>query len=441
MPSHIAKLLEFSCPGNCGSLYGEPNIVYPIEWEKNRKKKKKHSKSGRRYEDRGIAADNHRNINLLKPVEYSWKNSVESKTRLQHFKYTLDKVREVISDPSLYDNTYSSEQKNEMHNLIQTVLNELTEKCLDNLRKFELQDKSDMIWDVKEVLGIDIQKDIFMLTLMVINFFRRGVKKEISSKILQWNPVKQIREYRRSYMTDPFLYSSNEPIWLYMKAIANHSKHMEQTLPGEMFPLIQEGAKVYDEYMAQFANLNWKYTWYEWFWIVRYAQVFSVGKAVKMLKYLDGDNGKISHKYIRDQIDRVLDFWKRFLLYIPLLLMFRKTILECVIKVNPDLNKEYEEILDKKRIDCEEYEKKIRDACSDTLIPDKTGFSSSFHAWLEKKYDFHNGKIIMDNEIEKIGLERIRIYHPDTRKTCIFDPIKLPAEVYERYIKEGKIQS
>src|SRR3954454_2836224 len=120
MPSHIAKLLEFSCPLNCGSRYGEPEIVYPIEWEKNRKDKKKHSKSGRRFEARGIVTDNHRDIYQLKPVEYSWKNNIDSKTRLQSFKYNLDKAMEIISHPSLYDNTYTPEQKNEIHNSIHT---------------------------------------------------------------------------------------------------------------------------------------------------------------------------------------------------------------------------------------------------------------------------------------------------------------------------------
>lgn len=315
-------------------------------------------------------------------------------------------------------------------------MSELREVCLDNLRKFELQNKADMLWDAEEELGADIQKDIFVLTVMVINVFRKGAKKEIPTKVLRWNPVNQIREYRRSYKTDPFLYGSNEPMWLYIKAILNYSEHMKQTLPGEMLPLILEGAKVYSEYMAQFYNPNWKYTWYEWFWIVRYAQAFSVGKAVKMLRYLDGDNGKISRKYVRDQIDRVLDFWKRFLLYIQFFLVFREIIIECVIKVNPDLNEEYEEILDKKRAGCKEYESEIRQA-----FADQREFSHSRLARLEEKYEFHDGKIRMDNEIEKIGLERIRIYHPDTRKTCIFDPIKLPVKVYERYIREGKIQS
>lgn len=108
MPSHIAKLLEFPFPLNCGSLYGEPEIVYPVEWEKNRKDLKKHSKSGRRYEDRGIVTDGHRNINSLKPVEYSWKNYAESQARLRLFKNNLDKAMEIISHPSLYDNTYNT---------------------------------------------------------------------------------------------------------------------------------------------------------------------------------------------------------------------------------------------------------------------------------------------------------------------------------------------
>ena len=372
-------------------------------------------------------------------MEYSWKNHVESKTRLQLFKDNLAKAMEIISDPCLYDDTYTSEQKNEIHNFIYTELSELRQVCLGNFRKFELQDKADMRWDVEEELSVDIKKDIFLLTVEVTNIFQLGEKIVKPTKVLQWNPVTQIRKYRQSYMADPFLYSSDEPTWLYIKAIANHSDHMKQTLPKKILSSIKEGIKVYYEYTAQFYNPNWRYTWYEWFWIVRYAQVFTAGKAVKMLRYLDGDNGKISRKYIRDQIDRVLDFWKRFLLYIPFFLAFRKTIVECVIKVHPDLNKEYEEILDKKRIDCEEYERKISEACSVKLMPNQIEFSHSFHAWLEKKSEFHNGKIRLDNDIEKIGLERIRIYHPDTGKTCIFDPIKLPVDIYERYVKEGKI--
>ena len=374
-------------------------------------------------------------------MEYSWKNNVESKTRVELFKRNIDKIKQLISDPSLYDDTYTPEQKQELHDQFHNELSELKRLCVDNLKKFELRDKEDMKWDVEEELGVDIHKDIFVLTVMIMNIFHIGEKKEIPTKVLRWNPVKQMREYRRSYKADPFLYSSNEPIWLYTKAIANHSEHMKETLPAEILPSIKEGIRVYYEYLAQFYNPNWRYKWYEWFWIVRYAQVFSVGKAVNMLRYLDGDNGKISRKYIRDQIDRVLNFWIRFLLYIPFFLAFRKTIIECVIKVNPDLNKEYEEILDKKRIDREEYEREIREASPDMVMPNQREFSHSFHAWLEKKYEFHDGKIRMENEIEKIGIERIRIYHPDTRKTCIFDPIKLPIDVYEQYIREGKIQS
>jgi hypothetical protein len=98
-----------------------------------------------------------------------------------------------------------------------------------------------------------------------------------------------------------------------------------------------------------FYDKNWCYTWPEWRIIVKYAEAKGCKRAVKMLRVLDGEEGRMSARYIERQKKRVSSFFKEFSDYFPYFVDFCKATLY-IIENDPKLKEEHETILKEKEI-------------------------------------------------------------------------------------------
>ena len=90
--------------------------------------------------------------------------------------------------------------------------------------------------------------------------------------IIKWNPITIIKRYRQ--FVDP-LRHLNFKINFYAKVLAKYPGILTRLLSGEREQILTKAFNVVDTYRKQFSNRNWRYTWFEWFWIVRYAQAFT----------------------------------------------------------------------------------------------------------------------------------------------------------------------
>ena len=106
------------------------------------------------------------------------------------------------------------------------------------------------------------------------------VEEEKNDTVIKWNPVKQIKEYRRLGYSIASLYV---PRSFYEKVLCKHP-YIITAAGKEYLSLVEKGAKVFNEYTNSLFHQNWKYTLYEWFWIVLYANIEGIGKALSMLK-------------------------------------------------------------------------------------------------------------------------------------------------------------
>ena len=176
---------------------------------------------------------------------------------------------------------------------------------------------------------------------------------------------------------------------------------------------LEKGFDIINKYRRQFYDRNYRYTWLEWFWIVRYAQAFSPKKAAKMLLALDGEEqgeagGRMSPKYIKDNINPVMRFWQDYFCYSPYFFSYIQYI-HRLIDSDPELKDEYKKML--------ERDKKENDVTIDNML--KEHGNSLQQKLLENTTsnvnnnndDYYLGTSNEDFKAVKVGQERIRIYH------------------------------
>ena len=107
-------------------------------------------------------------------------------------------------------------------------------------------------------------------------------------------------------------------------------------------------------YREQFSNKKWRYMWVEWFWIVAYTKSENIGKTRSMLRALDGKEGIMSNRHIRNMIERVIKFWEDYFEYVPYFFEFFRKVLT-VIEGDQELNSEYKKMLLQDQIENEKY--------------------------------------------------------------------------------------
>src|SRR5690348_16538798 len=164
--------------------------------------------------------------------------------------------------------------------------------------------------------------------------------------VIKWNPITMIRKYRD--MGDPFRYICF-PMDFYAKVLAKYGCVPTNILSESDIEVLKKGFDIINKYRRQFYDRNYRYTWYEWFWIVRYAQAFTPRRAAKMLSVIDGEEqgagGRISPKHIKDNINLVMKFWQDYFYYSPYFFSYLKFI-HRLIKRDPELKAEYNMILE-----------------------------------------------------------------------------------------------
>ena len=156
----------------------------------------------------------------------------------------------------------------------------------------------------------------------------------------------------------------------------NNNELLEYVI-GEKKPLFLKACKLLDKYREPFVDNNWFYTWFEWFWIIAYADVFTPGRP-NMLKEIDGViDGKISTKYIRLHKQKVLDFWEEFLEYTPHFFKFWD-LLPSLNKYAPGLKQKYKETVSKKvDNDNNKYMERITGELSNAMLQQYSHGNSS----------------------------------------------------------------
>ncbi len=115
-----------------------------------------------------------------------------------------------------------------------------------------------------------------------------------NDSIIKWNPITMIRKYR--HISDPFRYL-HFPMDFYAKVLAKYGGIHIKILSKNDKEALRKAFDIINKYRRQFYDRNYRYTWYEWFWIVRYAQAITPRRAAKMLLALDGKEGASEIEY------------------------------------------------------------------------------------------------------------------------------------------------
>jgi hypothetical protein len=282
----------------------------------------------------------------------------------------------------------------------------------------------------------------------VVDFGMENMKKVT----IQWNPICMIKMYRSQGDSIRHLHFDMD---FYAKVIATYPElmayaHKHEEKIGKAFDVI-------NTYRIQFPNHNWRYTLYEWLWIAKYAKKEGIGKTRDMLSSLDGQAGRISRKYIKNQIDPVMKFWEDFVRYAPYFFKFLN-IMNYVIAHDTKLieeNKSRTEQLEEKNL--EDIKKIVKEHLDRIGQHPYTANNNDGNYGCQKCEDFNS----YYNYIKAIraGPERIQINHsnpnyqkemeafkkglkkdkPRKKTVCYIDPNMLSPEIRADLHKQGKV--
>jgi hypothetical protein len=406
----------------------------------------------------------------LTPIDFSLRNAIIAKVEER----SLDKFTKVLA--ALRRNGWqllpsSAPLSEEDRAKLEAYASELRSRV--EARKLYEQEieRKEPLWNVTEEVGeidpsvYEIMKELsrwVTTDLASSNEVQGGREKgkgEIVNNtsnniVIRWNPITMIRKYWQ--MGDP-LRHFDFPIDFYAKVAAKHG--LIKILTENDMEMLRKAFNVIDKYRKQFYDRNYRYTWFEWFWIARYAQAISPSRAAKMLLALDGDEqgagGRISLKHFKDNINLVMQFWKDYFYYSPYFFSFLKDI-HHLIEKDPELKAEYNKLLEGDHID--------NDNTVNRML--KEHLESLQHKLLEDNVntvnnsnDYYLGTHNDDFKAVKLGQERIRIYHsnrnyqkemeeykngsrkekPKKKFSCTFSPSELPMDIRIKLHKEGKV--
>ena len=438
-----SKLLGFNCP-TCRRDYGS---IQSLKQKRKEIKRKERRILSKRNEVEAIRIPKR---STLFPGEYALKNKIlaERKERL------LEKMTKGMAQlkregwrflPFSQPLPESERQK------LEEYVAKLKERVETRNRQIQIEEgiveasRWNAIENVRDIDShvYDIMKTVGegFITTEDVKDNQEGEQK--GNCIIKWNPITIIKRYRQ--FVDP-LRHLNFKINFYAKVLAKYPGILTRLLSGEREQILTKAFNVVDTYRKQFSNRNWRYTWFEWFWIVRYAQAFTPRRAAKMLLALDGEEGRISPKHIKDQIKPVLKFWEDFIYYCRYFFKFRKLIIH-LIKMDPELTEEYQKILQQNEKNNNIYVKKI--------------LEEHFERMEQKQHDVDRSNDVNNDhfKVSTVGPERIRIHHsnpnyqrekdefnnglrkekPKRKKSCTFSPSLLPIDVRIKLHKELKV--
>ena len=381
----------------------------------------------------------------MKPVEYALKNEISAKAELG-YSDRLATVTAQLRREGWQFVPFSSPLPDSERQKLEKYSSKLHVRTEARNKQLEEEELRNSKWEVVEKIE-DIDPRIYKFFKMMGPMVT--IEDENNGSRIKWNPVKQIKLYRR--VGDPVA-SLYLPWSFYEKALRKNPHIItEGQADTEYLSRAKKGAKVFNKYRDSLFNQNWKYTLYEWFWIVAYAKSEGIGKALSMLKALDvKKEGKISRRHIKKMLERVMRFWEDFQEYCPYLFKFRKLILIC-IDGDLELKERYGKLREQSKREDEDYVKRIIGTRLDDLIKQLTGSEIT---------NKHGMEINIDDRAIKTRPERIRIHHsnphyqeepeeyrkglrkekPRKKKSCgPFDPSILPMEVRTRLHNENVV--
>lgn len=391
----------------------------------------------------------------VKPVEYAFFNRLLSDSETRWMKEALKSFEDQQFYEVLDSMPYSERQKLRDH--IENACSHIEARMDYERRKGVEESQKHHKYNLVETL----RTDSWVYKLMQAS----GCYLPLTSKegkedhcdvakrkvTIEWNPINSINQYRR--FGDPFRHLYFD-MSFYAKVVGMYSKLMAYL--NEHEEKLKKAFNVINRYRNQFPNHNWRYTWYEWFWIIRYAQKEGFGKTKQMLLSLDGDGHSLSRKGIRDQITPTMNFWKDFLTYAPIFFEFLR-IVRSFIPHNQELKHENnnrlkqteEENLNNMKKMVKEHLDRIRQH-NYVPINDKR-YGCKVCESLPTYYD--------DFKAIRKGPERLRIYHsnrnfqkemeeykqgsrhekPKRKTVCYIDPRRLSLAIRVKLHKEGKV--
>jgi len=172
-----------------------------------------------------------------------------------------------------------------------------------------------------------------------------------------------------------------------------------------------------------------------------------------MLLSLDGKEGSMSPKHIKDQMQSVIKFWEEFIHYSPYFFNFLK-LMHKLIEKDPELKEENRKIIEQDGNDNENYRKIMLEEHFEGIQQKQLQNDGN-----DNNNNDYYGANNNDFKITKIRPERVRIHHsnpnyqkeieqfriglrkekPKKKISCTFSPSLLPIDVRIKLHKEGKI--
>jgi hypothetical protein len=446
-----SKLLGFNCV-ICGRDYGSIQFLR----HKNKEIKRRRRILSKRNAVEPLLIPKR---SALNPVEYSLRNLIITKAEEKLLDKATKDMAQLRRDswrllPFSSPLPHSERQKLKAYvaNLKARVEARKQQRQVD-----EEEARRDAEWNVIENVG-DVDPRGYSLTKILgrgtvtiteeTSDKERGVKG--NNIIIKWNPITIIKKYRCS--VDPLRHLDFK-MDFYAKVLAKYYYVFTKHLFEEKKEILKKAFDIINTYRKQFSNRNWRYTWFEWFWIVRYAQAFSTRRAAKMLLALDGKEGSMSPEHIKDQMHSVLKFWEEFIHYSPYFFNFLKLVHKLIEK-DPELKEEYRKSIEQDENDNENYGKMMLQEHLERIQQRQQLHNDGNDNNNNDYYGANNN----DFKITKIRPERVRIHHsnpnyqkeieqfrrglrkekPKKKISCTFSPSLLPIDVRIKLHKEGK---
>jgi hypothetical protein len=396
-----------------------------------------------------------RSRTILRPVEYALINAVQADLDETHLKIAIQTLEQLRRSP-LWQSMSVLERQIPIDEVFKARARvDARNKQVEKEKQFENDSKFDVIEKVEEV-DPRIYKIMKILGKDVITSKNEEGGK--SNNIIKWNPIKKIGEYRRS--VDPLRHldiKSMSDFFATRVAVKYPSLIIEYQSP-EKVSFMDEAFKMVNTYREQFSNKKWRYTWVEWFWIVAYTKSENIGKTRSMLRALDGKEGIMSYRHVRNMIERVIKFWEDYFEYVSYFFEFFQKV-QTVIEGDQELNSEYKKMLLQDQIENEKYIMNMlnKHFKNRGLNPSSNG--SGEDEEINKEQNLLNNGI--DFKITRTRPDRIRIYHynqnytqeideykkglrkerPKIRKRCgPFSLSKLPSHAVMELYKQGKLK-
>ena len=345
----------------------------------------------------------------------------------------------------------------ELENIVAEVGTGLEEK-----KRIEERQFANLKWEVVQSIE-KVEPRIYSIMkkihadIVVEELTIEGEKKEC----MKWNPVKEILRHRR--LIDPYRhvdFGAFLDFCATKMSIRYPTIVIDEFQNPEKYPALKRAINIIGKYMRPFSNKRYRYTWYDWFWISAYCEAEGAGKAISLLRKLDGRDVRLSRKYIKARLQPTFEFWEEFLKYTAYFFKFIKRMLH-IIESDVVLKKQFDETLNEGRIEnenivedmvgqhleriCKLQAKQPRIDCNTSAQgpnSDNVDGNDNFRLRRIRPERIRINHYNPDYQKEKIEYEnKVRKELPWRRKRCgPFKPSEFPPHALVQLVKEGRLK-